>query len=109
MGRRIITLALFAGCFVLTEWLPFSHYFRMMDTMIHEFGHAAATLLLSGQVQFIHLYEDHSGVTLSALQGGWRFIPVALSGYMTASLFSVILFVLHRHQQYRLGLLMVTA
>jgi hypothetical protein len=109
MGRWIVTLSLLVGCFVLTEWLPFSPYFRNMDTMIHEFGHAATTLLLSGEVQYIHLYEDHSGVTLSAVQSGWRLIPVAMSGYMTASLFAVILFALHRHQQYRLGLVLVTA
>jgi len=86
MGRWIITLALLVGCFVLTEWLPFSPYFRNMDTMIHEFGHAAATLLLSGEVQYIHLYEDHSGVTL----------------------FAVLLFALHRYRQYRVGLAIVT-
>jgi len=109
MGRWIVTLALLVGCFALTEWLPFSPFFRNMDTMIHEFGHAAATLLLSGQVQYIHLYEDHSGVTLSAVQSGWRIIPVAMSGYMTASLFAVLLFALHRHKQHRLGLAIVTA
>lgn len=108
MGRWIITLSLLVGCFVLTEWLPFSPYFRNMDTMIHEFGHAVTTLLVSGEVQYIHLYEDHSGVTLSAVQSGWRLIPVAMSGYMTASLFALILFALHRHQQYRLGLALVT-
>ncbi len=104
MGRWIVTLALLVGCFVLTEWLPFSPYFRNMDTMIHEFGHAAATLLLSGQVQYIHLYEDHSGVTLSAVESGWRVIPVSLFGYVTSSLFAVLLFALHRHRMHRLGL-----
>lgn len=108
MGRWIITLAMLAVCFVLAEWLPFSPYFRNMDTMVHEFGHAAATLLLSGKVQYIHLYENHSGVTLSAVQGGWRLIPVALSGYAAASLFSVLLFALHRHHRERFGLAIVT-
>lgn len=109
MGRWIATFALLVGCFALTEWLPFSPYFRNMDTMIHEFGHAAMTLLLSGQVQYIHLYEDHSGVTLSAVQSGWRLIPVALAGYMTASLSAVGLFALHRLGQHRVGLMLVTA
>lgn len=108
MGRWIVTLAMLAGCFVLTEWLPFSPYFRNMDTMVHEFGHAAATLLVSGEVQYIHLYEDHSGVTLSAVERGWRLIPVALAGYMAASLFTVLLFELHRRRQHRLGLAIVT-
>jgi hypothetical protein len=109
MGRWIVTLALLVGCFVLTEWLPFSPFFRNMDTMLHEFGHAATTLLLSGQVQYIHLYEDHSGVTLSAVQSGWRLIPVAMSGYIAASLSAVMLFALHRYQQHRLGLAVITS
>jgi hypothetical protein len=108
MSRWIITLTLLVGCFVLTEWLPFSPFFRNMDTMIHEFGHAMMTLLVSGEVQYIHLYEDHSGVTLSAVQSGWRLIAVALSGYVTASLFAVLLFALHRYGQHRLGLFIVT-
>ncbi len=109
MSRWILTLSLLAGSFVLTEWLPFSPYLRYMDTMIHEFGHAAATLLLSGQVMYIHLYEDHSGITLSAVQSGWRVIPIALSGYMIASLFAALLFRLHKHGQHRLGLFLITA
>jgi len=108
MGRWIVTLALLAGCFVLAEWLPFSPYFRNMDTMVHEFGHALATLLLSGEVRYIHLYEDHSGVTLSAVQSGWRFIPIALAGYTFASIFALLLFKLHSRSKYRLGLILVT-
>lgn len=109
MGRWVVTLALLVGCFVLAEQLPFSPYFRYMDTLIHEFGHAAATLLLSGEVRYIHLYENHSGVTLSAVQQGWRIIPVSLAGYMTASLFTVLMFVLHRHNRHRLGIAIITA
>jgi hypothetical protein len=109
MVRWIGTFALVAGCFVLTEWLPFSPYFRNLDTMIHEFGHALLTLVLSGDVRYIHLYEDHSGVTLSAVKEGWRLIPVALSGYVTASLFAVLLFYMVRHDMHRTGLLIITA
>lgn len=109
MGRWIVTLALLAGCFVLTEWFPFSPFFRNMDTMIHEFGHAVTTLLLSGEVRYIHLYADHSGVTLSSVQSGWRFIPIALSGYLFASLFTVFLFALHHQNRARLGLMIITA
>ncbi|WP_199621533.1 M50 family metallopeptidase [Paenibacillus alkalitolerans] len=109
MGRWIITLAFLVGSFALTQWLPFSEYFRNIDTMIHEFGHAAATLFLSGQVMYIHLYEDHSGVTSSAIRHGWQLIPIGLAGYVAASLFTVLLFYLHRRGYYRLGLLLVTA
>ncbi|WP_274361642.1 M50 family metallopeptidase [Paenibacillus thermotolerans] len=109
MGRWIVTLAFLVGSFALTQWLPFSSYFKNVDTMIHEFGHAAATLVLSGDVMYIHLYEDHSGVTQSAVQEGWQVIPVALSGYIAASFFTVLLFYLHHKSRYRTGLFIVTA
>jgi hypothetical protein len=109
VGRWIITLAFLVGSFALTQWLPFSEYFRNVDTMIHEFGHAATTLALSGKVMYIHLYEDHSGVTSSAVKEGWKLIPVALSGYLSASLFAVAMFYFHHTGRYRTGLFAITA
>jgi hypothetical protein len=107
MSRWVISLTLLVGCFILAEWLPFSSYFRNVDTMVHEFGHALTTLVLSGQVQYIELYEDHSGVTLSTVREGWQLIPIALSGYMVASLFALVLFYLYRRAQLRLGLFLM--
>lgn len=109
MGRWIVTLAFLVGSFVLTQWLPFSEYFKNVDTMIHEFGHAAVTLILSGDVMYIHLYEDHSGITSSAVREGWQVIPVALAGYVVSSFFTVLLFYFHHVSRYRTGLLIVSA
>lgn len=55
---------------------------RLLVTLVHEGGHAVATLLTGGGVQQITLEPDGSGVTLSL--GGWR--PVILSaGYIGAA------------------------
>jgi hypothetical protein len=108
VGKWLLTILFLFLSAVLTHWLPFSEYFRNLDTMIHEFGHAAMTLLLSGQVLYIHLFANHSGVTLSAVSEGWRLIPVSLAGYMTASLFSWYLFHADRHGRPKAGLAIVT-
>ena len=72
---------------------PFSSWFRILDTMIHELGHAAMTLLMSGRVLSIELNPDHSGVTYSMLaSGGWSPIVVSLAGYTSASLFAILMF-----------------
>lgn len=92
MSRWMITIALLVGSAILNHWIPFSSFFRSLDTMVHEFGHAAATLLLSGEVLYIYLFADHSGITYSYISGGWRVIPIAMAGYITASLFAVYLF-----------------
>jgi hypothetical protein len=108
VGKWLLTILFLFLSAILTHWLPFSEYFRNLDTMIHEFGHAAMTLLLSGQVLYIHLFANHSGVTLSAVSEGWRLIPVSLAGYMTASLFAWFLFHADRHGKQKLGLAVVT-
>lgn len=98
-----------AGSILLTRWIPFSDLFRNLDTMIHEFGHAAVTLLLSGKVLRIELYADHSGVTYSAVSAGYRSVLVALAGYMSASLFALLLFRLYVKDRREWGLVLSTA
>jgi branched-subunit amino acid transport protein AzlD len=109
MGKWLLTILFLALSTILTRWLPFSEFFRNLDTMIHEFGHAVVTLLLSGEVLYIHLFANHSGVTLSAVSQGWRLIPVSLAGYTTASLFAWYLFYTYRHGNQKQGLAVVTA
>ncbi|MNM01061.1 hypothetical protein D3C81_109810 [compost metagenome] len=97
------------GSVFLTRWIPFSSLFRNLDTMIHEFGHAVVTLLLSGRVLRIELYADHSGVTYSAIQAGFRSVLVALAGYTSASLFALLLFWFYVKGRKDWGLILSTA
>jgi len=93
---------------LLTRFIPFSEYFRNVNTLIHEMAHAVMTLLLSGKVVYIHLFEDHSGVTYSSLPEAWRVIPVSLFGYIGASLFVVLLFRWFAQGRQQLGLAVLT-
>lgn len=92
----------------MTRLIPFSSLFRNLDTMIHEFGHALVTLLLSGSVLRIELYADHSGVTYSAIEAGGRAILVSISGYLLASLFALLLFYLYSRGRHEWGLILAT-
>ncbi|WP_127583141.1 M50 family metallopeptidase [Paenibacillus koleovorans] len=108
MSRWMITVAMLIGSAILSHWIPFSSFFRNLDTMVHELGHAATTLLLSGKVLYIQLFADHSGVTYSYISAGWRLIPVSMSGYVTASLFSVYLFYCYSRGRIGQGLFVCT-
>lgn len=108
MGKWMKAIIYIIGSAFLTRLIPFSSFFRNVDTMIHEFGHAVATLLLSGKVMNISLYADHSGVTQSYVANNGSMIPVAMSGYVTASLFAWLLFVLYARRQYAAGLLTIS-
>ncbi|UQZ84268.1 hypothetical protein SK3146_03502 [Paenibacillus konkukensis] len=108
MGNGLKTVLFLIGSAFLTRLIPFSSFFRNLDTMIHEFGHAVVTLALSGKVMYIELYANHSGVTYSQITNNWSSIPVSLAGYMTASLFAVLLFKLRAGGKQRLGLQIMT-
>ncbi|WP_044478118.1 M50 family metallopeptidase [Paenibacillus antibioticophila] len=109
MNKWLRALLYLLGAAFLTRLIPFSSWFRMLDTMIHEFGHAIATLLVSGRVLRIELYPDHSGVTYSVITSGWSQLIVSLAGYITASLFAVALFYSYSRQKQGQGLMIITA
>ncbi|ASA26037.1 M50 family metallopeptidase [Paenibacillus donghaensis] len=109
MNKWLTTLLILAGSALLTRWIPFSSLFRNLDTMVHEFGHALATLLLSGRVLRVELYMNHSGVTYSAIQAGGKAIVLSLAGYPFASLFALLLFYLYRKGQQNWGLILSSA
>ncbi|NHN32560.1 M50 family metallopeptidase [Paenibacillus agricola] len=108
MSSWLKTVCFLIGSVLLTRWIPFSSFFRSLDTMIHEFGHALVTLAFSGKVNYIELNADHSGVTLSSVTNSWSVIPIALAGYMLASLFAVFLFKMQAIGKQSLGLQVIT-
>lgn len=108
MNKWLKTILYLLGAAILTRFIPFSSWFRIMDTMIHELGHAVTTLLLSGRVLSIALNPDHSGTTLSVLEYGWRTTLVSLSGYMSASLFAVLMFYGYAKRKQGEGLLAIS-
>ncbi|MFW5437540.1 M50 family metallopeptidase [Paenibacillus apiarius] len=108
MNKWWKTIAFIAGAAILTRWIPFSSFFRNVDTLVHEFGHAIVTLILSGKVQYIHLFADHSGVTYSSVPHSWRFIPISLAGYIISALFTVLLFYMYSRGKQQAGLITVT-
>ncbi|MCC2686745.1 MAG: hypothetical protein K0R75_3644 [Paenibacillaceae bacterium] len=109
MGRWMQTILILIGSAILTHAIPFSSFFRNLDTMIHEFGHALVTLLLSGQVLRMELHADHSGVTYSSMTSTWSAVPIALAGYISSALFAMLMFYLRSKRQQRLGLKLITA
>jgi hypothetical protein len=108
MSNLIKTVLFLILSAFLTHLIPFSDVFRNLDTMIHEFGHAVATLALQGEVMYIELYANHSGVTYSRVMANWSMIPISLSGYMMASLFALFLFHVRAKGKEKLGLQLMT-
>lgn len=108
MNKWWKTVGILIGTAVLTHFIPFSSFFRNVDTLIHEFGHALLTLLLSGKVHYIYLFSDHSGVTYSTVIEMWQFIPISLAGYMLSAIFTITLFFLYNRNKQQKGLIILS-
>lgn len=108
MSKWLLSILYLIVSLFLTRLIPFSAFFRNLDTMVHEFSHAVTTLLLSGSVLSVELHADHSGVTYFRLASSWSHLPIALSGYIGASLFALLLFYLQSAGKQKLGLWLMT-
>ncbi|OBR63252.1 hypothetical protein A7K91_25210 [Paenibacillus oryzae] len=93
---------------ILTRFVPFSAFFRNVNTLVHELSHALAALVLQGNVMKIELYANQSGVTLTRYQENWMLIPIALAGYIGAAFFSMLLFQLYAAGRLKTGLVIVS-
>jgi len=67
---------------------------KLLAVMVHEGGHALATLLVGGKVQRVTLAGDESGACLSLLPPGlWRQMIVYSAGYVGSALAGAALLV----------------
>lgn len=76
-------------------------YFRTLNTLLHESGHAVAAILTSGEVIRIELNSDTSGTALTKSSSKFRAFLVTFCGYPFAALASGGLLWLSAHHQYR--------
>jgi hypothetical protein len=74
-------------------------YIRVINTMVHETGHALAALLLNGKVHRIELFSDLSGTAVTSTGNKPARMIVSLSGYTFASLAAWFVFFLLYHRQ----------
>lgn len=72
-------------------------YFRTVNTLYHELGHAFTTLLFKGKVHKIILNTDTSGSATTSVKSGFGKFFVAISGYIFAVLCGAGFFYLIKH------------
>lgn len=77
---------------VIVIRLPFiGRYFRSVNTLLHESGHALVAILSSGEVLRIELSSDTSGVAVTRSKSGFKAFLVSASGYPFAAAASLLL------------------
>jgi hypothetical protein len=71
---------------VLTRIPLLGKYFRSVNTLVHEAGHAFATLVLSGEVIAVNLFADTSGTTVTKAKSKFSQALISLAGYPFSAL-----------------------
>lgn len=75
-------------------------YLRVVNTMIHESGHAIAALLTSGKVYSISLFTNTEGLAVTGSRYWLGRVIVAISGYIFSSFFAFLTFYLYFENKY---------
>lgn len=66
--------------------IPFvGKFFNVINTLVHELGHALMALLLEGKVVHIQIFKDTSGVTVTKSRSGVAAFFVSIAGYPFAA------------------------
>jgi hypothetical protein len=85
----------FAGLALLLPRIPvIGKWFNLINTAIHELGHALMALMLDGSVKKIELFNDASGTTTTSTKTRFGGFLVAIIGYPFSSLASYFIFYL---------------
>ena len=78
-------LLLVAISFILPRIPVIGKFFNIINTALHEFGHALAALLTNGTVEKIQLFKDTSGTTVTRSGNKLATVIVSLAGYPFAA------------------------
>ena len=85
----------FAGLALVLPRIPvIGKWFNLINTAIHELGHALMALFLEGSVKKIELFNDASGTTTTATKTKFGSFLVAIIAYPFASAVSYFIFYL---------------
>ena len=106
---QLIFYILLLTALLLTRIPVLGKYFRSVNTLVHEAGHAFVTLLLSGEVIAVNLFADTSGTTVTKAKSKFAQAIIALAGYPVSALMGWLCIFLLFHGYYLYILFILTS
>lgn len=82
------------AAFLLTRIPRLGKFFRVINTLVHESGHAFMAIATNGSVLKVELFSDLSGMAKTASGSWFSSFMVSLSGYLFSSVMAWVLFFL---------------
>lgn len=81
MAEKWLLLIFVAVSLILPRIPVVGKFFNIINTALHEFGHALMALLTGGEVRKIELFKDTSGTTTTVSKNAFAVVLVSLAGY----------------------------
>lgn len=108
MKKKIVLFIILA--IFLTQMPIVGPYFSIVNTLIHETGHALMSIITGGKVQSISLFSNTEGVTLSSHRYWLGGFLTSIAGYLFASFMAYLYLILiyKRKSKYVLLILLGT-
>ena len=98
MSDNIILIVFVVVALLLPRIPVVGKFFNIINTGLHELGHALMALLLDGEVHKIELFKDTSGTTVTKTKHKWEAVLVSLAGYPFAASAGWLSFYLIQHE-----------
>jgi len=105
-NQEIAFYCLLLAAVFLTRIPVIGRYFRCINTLVHEAGHAFTTLILSGELISVNIFADTSGTTVTKARGKFAQALIALAGYPVSALIGFLCLLL-LHKAYYLYILFI--
>ena len=103
LNPALVFYAVLILAFVLLRIPVLNNYFRTLNTLLHESGHALMAILLSGEALEIKLNSNTSGSALTKTNSKGKAFLISFTGYPFAAISSCGLIALAVNQHYRTG------
>ncbi|MFH1121033.1 MAG: M50 family metallopeptidase [Bacteroidota bacterium] len=91
LNPHIMFYLILGGSLLILRMPLIGKYFRTLNTLLHESGHAIAAILTSGEVLKIELGSDTSGSAYTRSGSKLKAMFVSFAGYPAAALFSALM------------------
>lgn len=97
MQQYVVIIFMVVVALLLPRIPVVGKFFNIINTGLHELGHALMALLLDGEVRKIELFKDTSGTTVTQTKHKWEAVLVSLAGYPFAASTGWLSFYLIQH------------
>lgn len=98
MQQYVVIIIMVVVALLLPRIPVVGKFFNIINTGLHELGHALMALLLDGEVHKIELFKDTSGTTVTQTKHKWESVLVSLAGYPFAASAGWLSFYLIQHE-----------